>query len=591
MAGTYSSVIGANLAGTCLQCQAGSYSSVIGAVSSLTCANCTAGQYSTTSGAPNSSFCLNCTAGSYSTMVGAALSGTCLQCQAGSYSSVIGAISSLTCTNCMPGQYSGVTGAASIATCSNCTAGTYSTSSGATGPDTCSACPAGNYSASPRSTYCPACPPNSTSPASSQGVAYCLCNAGFTGDARTGQSNPCSVCAANSYCPGGGYNLTTVCPNSTYSWPGSSLLSQCSCPGNASVGASNNCTCNAGYQRVTSSGALGGWACTGCPQNTYCKLGALSNCPGNSTSAELSQNISYCLCNAGYAFSTMTSTCIICNKGFYATQGSLVCTACPDYSNTTGQGGTSPFSCVCLAGYFSTSSGGCTLCPINTYCVGNKSTPCPYGLLAPPAANSVDQCGCPTNAALMPALGLNCTCANGYYQLLNASQLLGFWQCNPCPANSFCYLQAKTGCPAFSTSPAYSHLLSNCTCSNGYYWNATGPTCVPCPPNSYCSANAVASCPANTNSPAGSVYQSDCVCSAGFSCTRTFTALVAVILPVDAQGFSQIQAQLLSNLSSALGVPGTSVTYVTAVQSSRRLLEIRATVPVHSMDMVEVIHD
>jgi len=596
-AGQYSSTVGASFAGTCQQCQSGAYSSVIAAVSSLTCSNCTAGQYSTTLGAVNASFCLNCTTGTYSSNVGAVTSGTCLLCQSGAYSSITAASSNQTCLSCPPGSFSPTPGASTSLTCTNCSAGTYSTSSGATGSDTCSACPIGNYSVSVRSTSCASCPPNSTTNQnSSTQLGQCLCNAGFSGDTRTGQANPCSLCVLNSYCPGGGYNLTYVCPNSTYSWPGSSALGNCSCPGNASIGASNNCTCNPGYQRFTSASYPGSWTCLGCPQNTYCRLGALSSCPGNSTSPELSQNISNCLCNAGFAFYNASSSCILCTKGFYAVQGSLVCLACPSYSNTTGTGATAVTSCVCYEGYFGTPGGGCTLCPINTYCVGNLSTPCPNGLLAPPAANNISQCGCPTNAAIMPALGLNCTCASGFYQFYNSSQLLGGWQCNPCPPNSYCYLQAKKDCPAFATSPAYSHLLSNCTCNNGYYWNNSGaqPVCMPCPPNSYCSSNNIAQCPANTNSPANSVLQADCVCNAGFSCTRTFTALVAITMPLDAQGFSQVQAQLLNNLSSILSVPGASVANVTFASSSssaRRLLELRGTVPVHSTEMIEVVHD
>jgi hypothetical protein len=73
-------------------------------------------------------------------------------------------------------------------------------------------------------------------------------------------------CKEDHWCPGGGANLTMVCPDGMYSLPGSDNVSQCLCPPYASSvrksASASVCTCNPGYYQVTNATyLLSGWQC------------------------------------------------------------------------------------------------------------------------------------------------------------------------------------------------------------------------------------------------------------------------------------------------------------------------------------------
>ena len=68
------------------------------------------------------------------------------------------------------------------------------------------------------------------------------------------------------FCPGGGANLSIVCPNGTYSFPGSDIERDCFCPAFSSSERNSSkvfeCMCNAGYYQVFNASVEAvGWQC------------------------------------------------------------------------------------------------------------------------------------------------------------------------------------------------------------------------------------------------------------------------------------------------------------------------------------------
>jgi len=124
-------------------------------------------------------------------------------------------------------------------------------------------------------------------------------------------------------------------------------------------------------------------------------------------------------------------------------------------------------------------------------------------------------------------------------------------------------------------------------CNDGYYWNATASACPACPANYYCSKGALVACPDHTSSAAGSVVQTDCRCIAGYRCDQVYVARITVTLTMTSAEFEAQKQQILSNISSAAGVPASSVALEGSLQTARRLLELSGTLPVHAS--VEIV--
>ena len=227
-----------------------------------------------------------------------------------------------------------------VSQCS-CGAGFYFDSASAL----CKACQVGTYSLG-GALACTVCPVNSTTAGTTAGSqALCLCVAGFIGPA----GGPCVACAPNYYCPGGGVNFSVVCPLGQYSLAGASAVGQCGCPDSSSLLPSpKNCTCNAGYQKVTNASNLGGWQCNACGPNTYCNLGVLAGCPSSSSSPALSQNLSQCVCNPGYVWNATALACPLCPANSYCLGGLAM--ACP-FNTTSVAGSKVQTDCQCIAGF------------------------------------------------------------------------------------------------------------------------------------------------------------------------------------------------------------------------------------------------
>ena len=261
------------------------------------------------------------------------------------------------------------------------------------------------------------------------------------------------------------------------------------------------------------------WQCSTCAQGTYCKGGNATGCP------------------PGYFCPASSVTPVVCPIGFYCNASSSSAAQCPPNSNTSTTGSTSISQCICIPGY-KIVNGNCTLCPTNTYCLNGQNASCPANLYSLPGSSSIAQCVCPANAVWN---GSVCQCLAGLLQVSNASQPIGGWQCNPCPAASVCtkgvafncpagsycvnglVIQCPVGyfcldnstapqkCPAGSTSPPG---RTTCDCRDGEI--VVGNECVICQANTYCADNIQYDCPSHSTSPARSPTVAACACSPGF---------------------------------------------------------------------------
>jgi len=173
-----------------------------------------------------------------------------------------------------------------------------------------------------------------------------------------------------------------------FSWPagGTCALPKC---GAGSIGPDGGSyLCVAGKYKGNAESPV----CTDCEAGTYSNvIGATSNecqaCPSNSVSAIGSDDITDCLCNAGWTGSAGDEPCSACIAGTYkSTIGnnacenciagtysdtvsgitSDVCLDCPSNSNAA-EASHSRVHCICNAGFSGVRGESCTQCAINKY--------------------------------------------------------------------------------------------------------------------------------------------------------------------------------------------------------------------------------
>ncbi len=238
--------------------------------------------------------CTACAAGKYKTE---ALNGSCTDCVAGTYGNATGSTDNTSCIACTANSNSparstaqsnctcnaGFGGDAGTGSCTACVAGKYKNQAG---NGDCTGCGAGKYGVAEgktNETSCTACIANSFSPAQSSARAACTCNAGYGGDAGTGN---CTLCVVGTYKSAGWNGDCTACAANSTSEAGSDAIADCQCIAGFSGNASDtNVNCTA-CVAATYKDKVG---------NTNCKA-----CPSNSTSAEGSTFLNECICNAGF---------------------------------------------------------------------------------------------------------------------------------------------------------------------------------------------------------------------------------------------------------------------------------------------------
>ena len=309
-------------------------------------------------------------------------------------------------------------------TCTICSAGTYKTSSGNT---SCSACTAGYYCTG--GTNQTACTANSSSPAGSDEISDCQCNAGYGGNAGTTNgtcticvagtyktrsgNGSCSTCTAGYYCTGG--TNQTACTANSSSVGGADALSDCKCNagycGNAGVTGGSCTICAAGTYKTDS----GNSSCSTCTEGYYCTGGTNNQtaCPDgyeNSAPGSVAESNCYMIVPAGSYMPAAGSTVPFkCPRGTSSGQHEVnygntsQCSSCAPGSYTPYDGAT---CAVCPAGYYCSGDGRATKCPAlytNSSEGSDAATDCYTNTLtgqyiATPRAEAVTDCQAGTSA-------------------------------------------------------------------------------------------------------------------------------------------------------------------------------------------------
>ena len=285
VAGKYKNAVGNEI---CQTCTLNSYSSIgssrcqcdpgYAGTDGSTCTQCAAGKYKV---APGNTDCQVCAVNTNSLLASTTCTcntgytgpnnGICTQCVPGKYKSQVG---ERNCTSCLPGKYSSLAGAISPDTCSLCPMATYSSTHGAIDVSTCTDCHA-----------------YSDSPAGSDTVNNCTCDAGIA----SAYDGTCTPCAAGTYKRYAGTGLCVACPANSDALSGS-IACHCNtgftdiytATANAIIPSLLNCTCAVGYTGID------GGNCTSCVAGKYksvvgyttcidCAPGTFSNVTGTSS--------------------------------------------------------------------------------------------------------------------------------------------------------------------------------------------------------------------------------------------------------------------------------------------------------------------
>ena len=237
--------------------------------------------------------------------------------------------------------------------------------------------------------------------------------------------------------------------------------------------------------------------------------------------------------------------CVACEAGFFRTQHTKTCTACPEGSGTFHYtNATSALDCLCNPG-FENKTHACEMCSREHFkdVLENRScTECHANSQSlTPGASAQELCKCNPGFFAVPRDGSTvCTaCESGTYKE-NISDAL----CVACPQDHYCPEQANETqpCPLHSLSAPASSRVEDCLCTAGFYSayttgeyachactpgtygdSAGQSSCTLCPVNTYnpefmrTDVGQCLSCASNAESPQGSVAQVNCTCNLGYA--------------------------------------------------------------------------
>lgn len=555
-ANTYSD--GAGSALVCQACPAHSQSAAES--SSVNACRCKLGHTG-----PDGGPCTACVAGKYKDVVGAA---ACELCGSNTYNPDSASESIDSCRACPINSTTALSAApfiaetqcvcrdgfervgSSPAECVLCTPGSWGSA------QQCFPCPADTYYPYARSPFsaprCTPCPGNSTSPEAGFTLAACVCDAGFVRNTSYFAATTvltqrlCELCPAMNYCPTESQVLPCranshsaagavapgecvcdagfagadclACAEDFYC-PGGAAAAQLSCAANASsVVQSSSCTCDPGFYLSAALdhdqiGAVvdpSGASCTLCPPDSFCYVGALLQCPQNSSSRRRSDDILDCECHAG--FERVGEECVECPPTKLCVGGNDPAKLCAERATADQH-----VRCLCPAGSHcggdvsceqsAEQAHSCASCPPNYFCSNNEQHACPAHMTSP--ANSTST--------------LDCFCADGAYRVNN--------DCLVCPIGSYCHGGERFLCsdldPHAATIVEGAILPTECLCEHGRFRLATHDQCKPCPSNFFCPPEEifelpnVVSCIENALSPPFSHSREQCFCPVGFRLTQT----------------------------------------------------------------------
>jgi hypothetical protein len=271
-------------------------------------------------------------------------------------------------------------------------------------------------------------------------------------------------------------------------------------------------------------------SCMACPAGFFLSQESLNctACPPGSSTHDFSNASSAldCICLPG--FNNETEACQLCQEGFYKQSlENASCASCPANSHTAARGASEVADCVCKPGF--------TLLNLSNASFANESY---------------------ANASLANESYANASLANEFYantslvneSLSNASPhngsmpaglndcvpcdagtfktLLGNEACAPCTADNFCPPGSSEprACPMNSSSLPGSSSVEDCVCADGLVLLQSNDTykCEECHADTYYARDPETSlgiclaCQPGAGSPAGSRSERDCVCKPGF---------------------------------------------------------------------------
>ena len=364
--------------GACTACVAGKYKESSG---NAQCTECAAGKKSSAIASTNRATCTSCEANFYSLGGNA----TCTACPRDSSSDLESqnifackcnegytGPDGGACTACVAGKYKELRGNAQ---CTECAAGKKSSTIASTTRTTCTSCEANSYSLRGNAT-CTQCPGNSSSLVQSQNATACKCNEGYTGP----DGGLCMACAAGKYkelsgdaqcteCAAGKKSsiiasttesTCSTCPNDTFSLRGNATCTLCPDHSNSPMQSQtlSSCRCNQGY-----TGPDGG-SCTACAAGKYKPESGDHACTN---------------CRAGTMLPTAGgishSNCSICSANTFSSEGSAMCTSCPQNSSSPRES-TLRVNCTCDVGFTGLDGNSCSHCEWGTFKNVPGSAPC-----------------------------------------------------------------------------------------------------------------------------------------------------------------------------------------------------------------------
>ncbi|MBE6456492.1 MAG: hypothetical protein E7008_00920 [Alphaproteobacteria bacterium] len=410
-------------------------------------------------------------------------------------------------------------------TCTQCAGGEYSAGGTAT---SCGTIKANCYGGAGSSTECPnSCTANSSSPAGSDAISDCSCNAGYSGNAAT-SGGTCTACAKGTYKSASG-NTTCSSAGSGYYVDTTAATSRKACSALDSTktdgtyssvspyDANTTCRFKQNAQTVptycaTKTSNTMSYSGTAWPANTYAvtaKAGSIIS-GNNSASATCSQ------CGAGkYSAGGTATSCGTCANWTYSSAGATTCTACLDvesgWTKASGTGWTSYSSCketktstaissYCSAGVLTKAQSSATAwgsasittalkAAAGAYVNGQTCSQCSAGTYQATSGSTATSCSTITDGCYGSA-GATSACPNNC-NALTAPAVTGgtFSSVTPRSANTACRYVAPsktaTGCSSITANTvsysgtAWGTNFYTTKASKGYRVSATGNTSAP----------------------------------------------------------------------------------------------------------------
>lgn len=424
------------------------------------------------------------------------------------------------------------------------------------------------------------CPEHSTSPSTSDNIEDCVCFGGYYQDPSVPTTHACVPCPIDSYCVD---DQIHSCVEHTTSAALSSLAAECRCKTGYTGADGGPCTaCVAG----TFKSVVGSAGCSSCGENTYSTTTAAVSattcqaCPTNSLAPEASDDVSDCVCVAGYERSndicvacapgyanpSAGGTCVACGNGEYSSSSAqTTCATCPGTSGHELTAVNSIAGCLCDPGYTGT-NGVCTICQAGTFKASSGSEPCETCASGTISGDGASVCSsCPDNSVGGGSSIDDCLCEPGFQRsgdlcvacvegkyknetsnavcldceagtFSDAAQTV---QCDACPIDTYQSLTGQTvcqNCIANSASGNGSAVETDCKCVQGY--TRVDGSCALCLVGYYkdtISNGACSACPSGyTSATTGSVALSDCQpCTGNTYSHTTETGTVCVGCPVN----------------------------------------------------------